>query len=138
MKVYLDGKLNGSGTFAHDTGSTTPEKALTIGARSYDATVTSFFNGTIDEVVILNTALTPEQIADDLTPACSCSGNTCQCGDLIITRTAGEGYFHPYFSSSIIQPKGSVRMTDYNCMGDSCTYRITSPAASVEATVECR
>ena len=97
----------------------------------------NYFNGYIDEVVILNEALTPEQITAQLTPACSCTGNTCECGELTITRTAGEGYFHPYFDKGTIEPEGSVRMTDYNCMSDICTYRITSPAASIKIDVEC-
>lgn len=57
MKVYLDGVQDGSGTFAYDTGSTYPDKAMAIGARSYDATVTSYFDGQIDDVMIYDVAL---------------------------------------------------------------------------------
>jgi hypothetical protein len=57
VKLYLNGNLDGSGTFTEDTGSTYPDKAMAIGARSYDATVTSYFDGAIDDVMIYNVAL---------------------------------------------------------------------------------
>ncbi|MHC4623117.1 MAG: LamG domain-containing protein [Planctomycetota bacterium] len=57
MKAYLNGKLDGTGAFAYNTGSTTPEKALAIGARSYESTVTSYFDGQIDDVMIYDRAL---------------------------------------------------------------------------------
>jgi RHS repeat-associated protein len=62
MKIYLDGYLHDSATFAYNTGSTVPQKDLVIGARSYDSTVTSFFGGSIDEVRIFDRALTDEEI----------------------------------------------------------------------------
>jgi probable HAF family extracellular repeat protein len=57
MKIYLDGQLKDSATFAFDTGGTTPDKALTIGAKSYDSVITSYFKGLIDDVRIYPWAL---------------------------------------------------------------------------------
>ena len=62
MKIYLNGELANSGTFNLDTGSTTPDKNLAIGARSYDSTITQYLNGEIDEVSIYNRALSAEEI----------------------------------------------------------------------------
>jgi hypothetical protein len=62
MKIYLNGTLANHGTFNRDTGSTTPDKNLAIGARSYDSTIEGHFNGTIDEVVIYDRALSAEEI----------------------------------------------------------------------------
>jgi len=66
MKVYLNGALENSGTFAYDTGSTEPENFLTIGARSYDTTtINSFFEGVIDHVKVYDFEMTPAQVAWD-------------------------------------------------------------------------
>ncbi|MHC4738695.1 MAG: LamG domain-containing protein [Planctomycetota bacterium] len=62
MKIYLNGELANSGTFNLDTGSTTPDKNLAIGARSYDSTITRYLNGTIDELAIYNRVLSAEEI----------------------------------------------------------------------------
>jgi hypothetical protein len=62
MRIYLNGILRDSGTFAYDTGSTTPGKDLAIGARSYDSTVTGYFGGLADDVRIYDRALTEEEI----------------------------------------------------------------------------
>ncbi|MHC4573778.1 MAG: S8 family serine peptidase [Planctomycetota bacterium] len=62
MKIYLDGELHGSGTFGYDTGSTRPDKNLSIGARSYDSTIQQYFNGTIDEVQVYDVALSAEGV----------------------------------------------------------------------------
>ena len=62
MKIYCNGQPQGNGTFAYNTGTTTPDKALAIGARSYDLTVTSFFTGIIDDVRIYNSALSDQDV----------------------------------------------------------------------------
>jgi subtilisin family serine protease len=62
MKIYLDGDLQGSGTFGYDTGVSTPDKNLAIGARSFDSTITAHFEGTIDDVKIYNRALSAQEI----------------------------------------------------------------------------
>ena len=141
---HVIGVYNGTNQILYIDGNFDNETSATgLIADSSDWSIGGFdgiyrpFNGTIDEVVILDRALTQEEIQAQLTPACSCSGNICECGDLTIARTAGEGYFHPYFDKPTIEPEGSVRMTDYNCMSDICTYRITSPAASIKIDVEC-
>jgi probable HAF family extracellular repeat protein len=58
MKIYLDGELQGSGSFAFDAGSTTPDKAVAIGAKSYDSVITSYYKGLIDDIRIYPWALT--------------------------------------------------------------------------------
>ena len=129
IKSYVDGAEQSETVIYSDN--------VILDAFMISTSTTSAFNGTIDEVVIINRSLSEAEIEAQLTPACSCSGNICECGDLTIARTAGEGYFHPYFDKPTIEPEGSVRMTDYNCMSDICTYRITSPAASIKIDVEC-
>jgi len=96
-----------------------------------------FFDGAIDEAVMWNRALSQQEIQDQIMPTCSCSGATCTCGDLIITKTAGEGHFHPYFNIGTIPTQGSARMMDYSCMDSICTYRVITPAAGVDADAVC-
>jgi predicted outer membrane repeat protein len=62
MAIYMNGQLHNSGTFNHNTGGTTPDKNLAIGARSYDSTITSHFGGVIDDVRIYNRALSEQEI----------------------------------------------------------------------------
>jgi hypothetical protein len=62
VKIYLNGELRGRRTFDLETGSTTPDKNLMIGARSYDSTIKSFFGGKIDEVRIYDGALSDAEI----------------------------------------------------------------------------
>jgi hypothetical protein len=62
MKIYLNGKLAGAGTFTCDAGSTSPDKNLTIGARSLDSIMEKSFGGAIDEVAIYNRALSVQEI----------------------------------------------------------------------------
>jgi hypothetical protein len=62
MEIYLNGQFQDSRTFDLNTGGTTPDKNLAIGARSYDSTITAHFGGVIDDVRIYNRALTAEEI----------------------------------------------------------------------------
>ncbi|MCK4751861.1 MAG: hypothetical protein KAS75_00340, partial [Planctomycetes bacterium] len=64
MKIYLDGQLEGTQTFTYNTGTTTPDKNLSIGARSYDSVLEYYFNGKIDDVRIYNKALSGEEIEE--------------------------------------------------------------------------
>ncbi|MHC4527829.1 MAG: S8 family serine peptidase, partial [Planctomycetota bacterium] len=63
MSIYLNGELHETGTFSYDTGDTTPDKNLAIGARSYDSTIQQYFEGTIDDVRIYDRALARQEIA---------------------------------------------------------------------------
>jgi len=62
VRVYLNGELRDRRTFDLDTGSTTPDKNLVIGAKSYDTNILSFFGGKIDEVRIYDGALSDAEI----------------------------------------------------------------------------
>jgi hypothetical protein len=62
IKIYLNGELRDNKTFELETGSTTPDKNLVIGARSYDSTIKSFFGGKIDDVRIYDGALSDAEI----------------------------------------------------------------------------
>jgi len=62
VRIYLNGELKDRRTFDLDTGSTTPDKDLVIGALSYDSTISRFFAGKIDEVCIYDGALSGTQI----------------------------------------------------------------------------
>ncbi|MHC4087543.1 MAG: LamG-like jellyroll fold domain-containing protein [Planctomycetota bacterium] len=62
VRIYLNGEFRGRRTFDLETGSTTPDKNLVIGARSYDSTIKSFFGGKIDEVRIYDGALSDAEI----------------------------------------------------------------------------
>ena len=62
MKIYLNGTLQRSGTFTYDTGSTTPDKNLAIGVRSYDSAMTAYFDGLIDDVWVYNKALSEDEV----------------------------------------------------------------------------
>jgi hypothetical protein len=62
MKIYLNGALGGSGSFGGGTGSTTPDKNLAIGTRSYDSIMTAFYSGDLDDVRIYGRALSAEEI----------------------------------------------------------------------------
>ena len=64
MKIYLNGELEGSGIFNLDTGYTSPDKDLAIGARSVDSLIDNFFNGALDDVLIYNRALSAEEIEE--------------------------------------------------------------------------
>ena len=62
VRIYLNGELRDRRTFDLDTGSTTPDKNLVIGAKSFDSTIKSFFGGKIDEVRIYDGALSDAEI----------------------------------------------------------------------------
>jgi hypothetical protein len=62
VRVYLNGELRGRRTFDLETGSTTPDKNLVIGAMSYDSRIKTFFGGKIDEVRIYDGALSDDEI----------------------------------------------------------------------------
>jgi hypothetical protein len=62
VRVYLNGELRDRRTFDLDTDSTTPDKNLVIGARSFDSTIDSFFGGKIDEVCIYDGALSDAEV----------------------------------------------------------------------------
>lgn len=60
MQSYIDGKADGSATaLSSDAMATTT--AIAIGAQSY-ATITNYFNGTIDDVRLFSYALSAKQI----------------------------------------------------------------------------
>ena len=59
MKIYLNGLLHNTGTFGYDTGSTTPDQDLSIGVQRVGAsTIRHYFDGSVDDVRIYNSALT--------------------------------------------------------------------------------
>ncbi|MHC4621174.1 MAG: LamG domain-containing protein, partial [Planctomycetota bacterium] len=62
MKIYVDGQFISEGTFGYDTGSTTPDHDMVVGARLYDNTMDQYYNGLIDDVRIYDRALTGEEI----------------------------------------------------------------------------
>lgn len=62
VRIYLNGELRGRRTFDLETGSTTPDKNLVIGAMSYDSTIKAFFGGKIDDVRIYDGALSDAEI----------------------------------------------------------------------------
>ena len=62
VRIYLNGELRSRRTFDLETGSTTPDKNLVIGAKSYDSTIKAFFGGKIDEVRIYDGALSDAEI----------------------------------------------------------------------------
>lgn len=62
MKIYLDGELEGTGTFICDYIHGPPDKDLTIGARSAHSSIDNYFIGKIDDVHIYNKALSGEEV----------------------------------------------------------------------------
>ena len=61
VKLYLDGVLNGTTAFVGDVPL--PPYDLFIGAGGYDPSATySFFNGSIDEVLIFNRSLSTDEV----------------------------------------------------------------------------
>ena len=62
MKIYVNGRLHNSETFAYDTGETEPDKEFVIGARSFDYIVRDHFDGSIDDVRFYGRALLPDEI----------------------------------------------------------------------------
>jgi hypothetical protein len=62
VRIYLNGELKDHRSFDLNTGSTTPDKSLVIGALSYDSTISRFFAGKIDEVCIYDGALSGAEI----------------------------------------------------------------------------
>jgi hypothetical protein len=99
---------------------------------------TNGFNGLIDELTIWNRAFDASDILDLFQPSCSCAGQSCQCGELTLIKTHGQGDFQPFFDSGEIPGEGSVTMTDYNCLSRTCGYRVVSPSGSEEVFADCR
>ena len=62
MKIYLNGQFAADGTFSCDTGSTTPDNNLAMGARLWDHTINLHYNGSIDDVRIYDRALSEEEV----------------------------------------------------------------------------
>jgi len=124
---YGDGEMKTINQGGYLTAST----SLTIGSPGTP------IEGLIDEVTIIDRALSPAEMLAQLTPACTCSGNACQCGDLEITKTQGRGDLFVYLSDSTITPGNSTTITDYSCVDETCKYTISSPSGSQEASVGC-
>ena len=66
MKVYLDGMPKGSGTFNYNTGTTSPDGPLAIGARVANSSPMAnwYFGGSVDDVRIYNEALSDAKILE--------------------------------------------------------------------------
>jgi parallel beta-helix repeat protein len=62
ITLYLNGQPAGAGTFAYNAGSTTPDKNLSIGVRSYDSKMENYFKGRIDDVRIYGRALSSPEV----------------------------------------------------------------------------
>jgi len=62
ITLYLNGQPAGAGKFAYNAGSTTPDKNLSIGVRSYDSRIEDYFEGRIDDVRIYDRALSAEEV----------------------------------------------------------------------------
>jgi len=61
-RIYINGVLNVSGTV--DAIALQATETVKIGARGNSAGASTYFNGSIDEVMIFNTSLTAQQISD--------------------------------------------------------------------------
>jgi len=133
---YKDGEATVGDDISGATGSLpVPNPYMAISRRpNVDG---GYFSGLIDEVTILNTALTAPEIQAQLAPACTCSGQTCQCGDLEVTKTEGAGDLFLYLSNSTISPGETVTMTDYACISETCKYSVSSGAGGQEVSVGC-
>jgi hypothetical protein len=63
IKIYLDGQLSATGVFTGNTGTTSPDKNLSLGIRSYDISMLDMpFGGILDEVHIYNRVLSANEI----------------------------------------------------------------------------
>jgi hypothetical protein len=62
MQVYLNGVPFDRRTFDLNTGSTTPDNSLVMGARSYESKMDRYFRGKIDDVRVYDGALSDTQI----------------------------------------------------------------------------
>ena len=64
MKIYLNGKLNSTGTFPYNADNTTSTQSMALGARLINSNLEKgrFYNGQIDDVAIFNRTLTPEEV----------------------------------------------------------------------------
>jgi len=64
MQIYLNGALKDTATFSYNTGSTSPDGRLMIGAREVNGMLQSgwYYNGSMDDVRIYNEALSASYI----------------------------------------------------------------------------
>ncbi|MHC4084287.1 MAG: LamG-like jellyroll fold domain-containing protein [Planctomycetota bacterium] len=62
MEIYFNGQLQDSGTFAYDTGTTTPNNNLSIGVRLYNTIYEGYHNGTIDDIRVYDRALSAGEV----------------------------------------------------------------------------
>ncbi len=62
MRIYLNGEFQNDCYFASENATTPPDHSLTIGVRSYDSTLESYFGGIIDDVRVYRSALTADEI----------------------------------------------------------------------------
>jgi hypothetical protein len=139
IQLYIDGSPDGSSA-APLSGDLSNNRNLFLGFRDpiLVTSVWGHFDGTIDEVVIIRRALTQPEIQAQFKPSCSCAGQTCQCGDLQITKTSGSGDFQPFFDIDEIPNGGTATMYDYSCLSDSCSYRIVATGGVEEVITDCK
>jgi flagellin-like protein len=121
--LYLNGEFKGS-----EDGLYTPANRteIRVGGKAHVNEGDSYFNGTIDEVRILNRSLTADEMKNQQTWGYVClgSGNKYTCNDLTITKNSG-GYLDPYFDKGVLGGYESTLMKDRNCNGN-CEYYIVT------------
>lgn len=62
LKIYLNGVLTGTATFSYNTDDTVPTNDLTMGVRTSQGSLVSYYNGAIDDLRIFNNALSDSDI----------------------------------------------------------------------------
>ena len=95
-----------------------------------------YFNGTIDEIRISNIARDFTQPQQGWTYTCIGSGETKQCGDILVTRTKGLGDFTPILDINYVPTGKSVRFRDLDCRG-KCEYIFTTLSVTQQVDVLC-
>lgn len=134
--IYVDGVQENS---AQDT--TTGN--LAVDGRSYigshQLTMRQSFKGIIDEVRILDRALTGEEIISQQgwNYVCPVIGQTAACRELNITKTAGD--IDAYFNKAVLGQGESIRVIDNGCkINDGlCEYRVQTASKVLKTSVYC-
>ncbi len=131
--MYINGNLAGTatGTYVVPSG-----RNLVINGGIGGTTGS---NSIIDEVRILNRALTEQEIKDqqEWKYACPATGQSVICSDLTIAK--GAGNIDPYFTKSSFGPGESVTIKDNQCIPNDglCEYRVSTRSNTIKTSVYC-
>jgi len=135
VKLYVNGVESASYGHLQDGGGVISNYDAVDARIGNNENGDSTFDGIIDEVRISNVTRNLTTKIQGWAYVCRYTGNTNQCGDVLVTRKSGSGIFMPSFEDTII-PIGNAVLFKDRCTG-RCEYIFATSSVSKTVRVAC-